>query len=106
MPSAEPNARAPWHDFKRGDHFVYLSARTGLLTWGEVIEDPSDPEFLKCRVFSSLTADGVEGDVTVNAIRCPVAAHDFEAARTEGWPDTMEGFLEFARKIRKAKLGH
>lgn len=95
----------PWQqEIKQGDCFLYRSARTSLLTWGEVLEVPEDEglgNYRLCRVFSSRIPDGEEGHVHIAAIHGEIPRHVLDKARDEGWPENDDALLAFARKVRR-----
>lgn len=93
-------------NLEKGDHFAYLSTHTKVLTWGQVIEEPSEPGFLMCQTYSTECPDGTEGLVQAAAIMFKVDSWAFEFARVKGWPSTVDELYTLSRQTKGELTAH
>lgn len=96
----------PWQlALKKGDCFYYLSHVQQIVTWGEVIDDPTPqelmPNYRKCVCYSRLYPKGVEGYVHISVVHCTIPRLWLEKAKKHAWPHDEATFVQFAGYIQR-----
>lgn len=100
----------PWQaEIRKDDCFYYYSVESGIVLWGEVLENQEDPlmhGYRFCRVFSVELPEGEVGDVHVAVIHKVISRQVFEKARAAGWPHDEVSFTRFAAQLQREKTAN
>lgn len=97
----------PWQkELKAGDCFYFFSLLHGLVAWGEVLENQTDPAlegYRYCRCYLQTVPEGMDGYVHVSVLHKKISRSILEKARKANWPHDEIHFIKFASQITAEK---